>query len=356
MVMWMESTVAKPLYVWIKIARSKVLAAIQPSNIAKILFVPSFAVSFLILYFMYPESYERTWKGRAYYIFFLWLILLELALNWDKIGVNVQRGRSRRFAALVIVALLPTVYVLAANFSGLNALIMNLSPKHYGLDWWSMFMPLTTEYLIFAALSIFMVILAYGIKGLRLFLPSITLVGTVGLIFLIDNLYPFGEFSPFQIFVPSSALIASKILALMGYGTEFIGQIHGTPVLRVWGESGAVAFGIAWPCSGIDSLIIYSIITILFLRGEAFSWKWKIIYFLAGAVITYVINALRIARIFMLAIEYGATSVEVQRFHDYYGPLYSITWIIAYQIIMVVGAQIPAKISRRMGRTSGFAD
>lgn len=57
-------------------------------------------------------------------------------------------------------------------------------------------------------------------------------------------------------------------------------------------------------------------------------------YFAVGAVITYFINVLRIATIFTIGMQYGATSTQVETFHSYYGPLYSITWIIAYPLII----------------------
>ncbi|MBS7635506.1 archaeosortase/exosortase family protein [Candidatus Bathyarchaeota archaeon] len=301
----------------------------------KILFILSFLTSFTVLYFLYRESYERTWKGRVYYLFFLWLASLELILKWEKIDVKVQEPRSKRFIISIITALLPTIYVFISNFSGLNALIMEISPKHYGLDWWSKFMPLTIEYLVFTVLSLLLVVLIYGIKGLRRFALPITLLGVVGLIFLIDNLYPFGEFSPFQIFVPTTTMLAANLLTLMGYQTELKGQAYKVPILRVQSDMGEASFGIAWPCSGIDSLLIYSLVTILFIEDNDASLRQKAAYFLIGAVITYFINALRIAEIFILAIKYGATSLEVQRFHDHYGPLYSIIWIIVYQVIMI---------------------
>jgi len=326
--------------------RSKSQIVKRLPNLIKASLILSFAVALITLYFLYPESYERTWKGRIYYIFFLWLSSLKLALNWENIPIKIQKAMSRRFMALTILAFLPASYVLIANFSGLNILIMNLSPKHYGLDWWSIFMPLTIEYLIFTALSLLMAILAYGVRGLRHFLLPITFLGIVGLIFLTDNLYPFGEFTPFQILVPTTATLASNILNLMGYETELKGQIYKTPVLKVWNEKGEASFGIAWPCSGIDSLIIYSIITMLFLEDSDTPLKYKIAYFLIGAVITYFINALRISEIFIIAINYGVTSLEVQRFHDYYGPLYSIVWIIAYQLMIVGMQSIRRKLSK----------
>ncbi|MEM2026489.1 MAG: exosortase/archaeosortase family protein [Candidatus Bathyarchaeia archaeon] len=325
------------LSVLAKKLRSKRLP-INLSILLKVLIKVSFALSyiaaFLTLYFLYPGSYERTWKGRAYYLFFIWLVLVEFTVNWGKISVKIGRVKSKRFIALVTLIMLPTLYVLAADFSGLNMLLMDLSPRHYGLDFWSMFMPLTVEYIVFTALSLSLAVLPYGIDGLRRFLLPIALIGIVGLIFLIDGLYPFGEFTPFQIIVPSTAILASMFLTLLGYKTELRGQIYGTQVLRVWSEKGEASFGIAWPCSGIDSLIMYSIITALFLRDSAVPRRLKVVYFLVGAVVTYFINILRVAEIFMLAIEYGASSLEVQRFHDHYGPLYSTIWIITYQLIM----------------------
>ncbi|MEM2308987.1 MAG: archaeosortase/exosortase family protein [Candidatus Bathyarchaeia archaeon] len=335
---------ANLLRILVRLLREKASTTIKIRlfSILKVLFVVSFAISFLILWILYPSSYEETWKGRAYYLFFLWLSSLELSMNWKEIPLKIQEVRSSRLITLFIVSLLPTVYVLAAYFSGLNTLIMEISPKHYGLDWWSRTMPLTVEYLVFTILSLVMAVLAYGIKGLRYFLLPITLIGILGAIYLIDNLYPFGEFTPFQILVPSTAILASNLLALMGYRVDLEGQSYKTPVLRVWSDRGEAAFGIAWPCSGIDSLIIYSVITILFLKDEDFSWRRKAAYFLIGAIITYLINALRIVRIFMLAVEYGATSLEVQRFHNYYGPLYSMLWIIAYQLV-IIGVQFLSK-------------
>ncbi|MGQ9726731.1 MAG: hypothetical protein ACUVQL_06335, partial [Candidatus Bathycorpusculaceae bacterium] len=43
------------------------------SILIKISTILAFAIPFFILYALYPESYEATWKGRTYYLFFLWL-------------------------------------------------------------------------------------------------------------------------------------------------------------------------------------------------------------------------------------------------------------------------------------------
>jgi exosortase/archaeosortase family protein len=127
---------------------------------------------------------------------------------------------------------------------------------------------------------------------------------------------------------------------MMGYTTilsEITDPTHGTmPLLTVSGPAGATQFGIAWPCAGIESFLIYTVVVLLFLKRMPISWKAKIGYFIFGAAITYMINIARIVNIFLIGMQYGATSTAVDQFHKYYGPLYSITWIIAYPLLIFV--------------------
>jgi len=309
---------------------------LQPQNLAKAPFILSSTMSIMTLYFLHPESYNVTWKGRAYYIFFLWLVFLEVVLNWGKIKAKVNALKSKRFLASAIAAFLPIIYILIIDFLGIGKIIIDSFPKYYGMSFWAESMPLAIEYIVLAALFSLTAALTYGVEGLRHFTLSISLLSAIGLIFLVDNFYPYGEFTPFQILAPATTMLASEILSLMGYRAEVKGQSYGAVVMKVWRDGDKASFGIAWPCSGVESLIIYSVVTALFLKDSSFSRKQKILYFLVGAIITYIINALRIAKIFIIAVEYGVTSPEVRRFHDYYGPLCSVTWIAAYQLIMVI--------------------
>ncbi|MGB9779089.1 MAG: exosortase/archaeosortase family protein [Candidatus Bathyarchaeales archaeon] len=325
----------------IQTLKEKILNAAQtikknPTILVKIGPILSFITPFLILYYFYPASYEATWKGRTYYIFFIWLIFLELILSWEKIQVKIYKIRSKRFIAFTIASLLPTAYVIIANFCGLNAAIVNISPKGS----WAEFMPLSIEYLLFAVLFALIILVANGINGLKDFLIPPCLIGIIGSIYLIDNLYPYGQFTPFQILVPTTAALAANILNLMGYQTEWVGQMYGTPVLLVSSPKGWAMAGIAWPCSGIDSLVIYSVTILLFLKNSSISWKHRTAYFIIGAVITYFINIMRIVTIFILGVNspQGMDSPQVTQFHNYYGALYSITWIITYPLI-IIGTQ-----------------
>ncbi|MGB8779690.1 MAG: exosortase/archaeosortase family protein, partial [Candidatus Bathyarchaeia archaeon] len=155
-------------------------------------------------------------------------------------------------------------------------------------------------------------------------------------VYTINNLYPYGLFTPFQILVPTTTILAAGILNIMGYTTAIANGTNPKqglmPVLTATSSTGQSAqYAIAWACSGIDSLLIYSVTILLFLKSSAVPWKQGIVYFIFGAVVTYLINALRIATIFMI----GAGGGDINPFHNYYGPLYSISWIISYPLIII---------------------
>lgn len=70
--------------------------------------------------------FDLTWKGRMFYLFFMWLLVLESILDWEVI-VEKQRTFQNRFRILLtcIFVAVPTLYVLSVNFFGLNQIILN---------------------------------------------------------------------------------------------------------------------------------------------------------------------------------------------------------------------------------------
>jgi exosortase/archaeosortase family protein len=327
-----------------------VLQAVKRSiNILKTLLpIFSFIPPFLILYSLYSWSFEQTYQGRTLLLFFLWLILLEIILGWENLQKSkLNRLRSLRTVLFVIALLLPTIYVVAANYCGLNTIITGLTKQAILLgdplmNLHASLMSLSVEYMVFAVLSCLTILLAHGVSGLTDFSISILFVGMIGMLFAVDNLYPYGRFSPFQILVPTTATLAASVLNLMGYATIYgtsNSSVYGfTPYIKVknfpWAN-----FGIAWQCSGIESLLIYTVTILLFLKKTDVPIKHRIVYFVIGAIVAYFINILRVVTLFTIAIGKGPTfnvsDYDWQKFHNYYGMLYSITWIISYPLLII---------------------
>jgi thaumarchaeosortase len=318
----------------------------------------SIAVPILILYFYqnvafppYPSyyqpnmnSFEVTWKGRTFYIFFLWLAFLEVVMNWEKLQAHrVKDAWSIRTGVFILALSLPTIYVVVSNFYGLNRALVdwtyaiNIRP---GCDW----VPLSTEHLVLASLFPLAIWLLYGTSGLKNAAISSIFLAIIGLMYTVDNVYPNGSFTPFQVLVPATTTVAASVLNLIGYQTQWSGEFLGTPVLRASNSTGSAAFGIAWPCSGIESLLIFSIVIVLFLKALAVPWRQGVIYFVIGAIVTFFINILRIVTIFVIAINTGGWSTEVEQFHNFFGQLYSMIWITTYPLLIVGSRNLWARI------------
>jgi thaumarchaeosortase len=204
-------------------------------------------------------------------------------------------------------------------------------------------MALSTEYLVFAVLFCLMVYVAFGKKGLRDFSVPAVFLGIVGTLYTIDNVFPYGQFTPFQLLVPTTATLAAAVLGVMGYQTELAAS-GSMPRLTVTDPATplrSATFDIAWPCAGIESLLIFTVVALVFLKRMKIGWPAKIGYFAVGAAVTYFINVLRIATIFTIGVNGG----NVDTFHFYYGPLYSLAWIISYPLIILGSQSLWRKIA-----------
>jgi len=289
----------------------------------------------------YVDTFGVLWKGRAFYLFFLWLFAVEMILGWEEVRSAISKIKSPRTIIFIVTLLLPTAYVVYANYSGFNKTIVDLTYKS-GLndaiyrppDW----MPLSTEYLVLTVLFALPIVLGYGFKGLSNFSISLAFLGIIGLMYTVDNLYPFGLFTPFQFLVFPTSTLSAGVLNMMGYQTAIsttmdpkygwapllAAQVPGSPMKNA-------QFLIGWPCAGIESLIIFTVVILLFLKRSSVPLWQKATYFAIGAAVTYFINILRIVSIYVIAINGGNIDV----FHNVYGQFYSIVWIISYPLIII---------------------
>jgi exosortase/archaeosortase family protein len=303
-----------------------------------------------LLYYLDAPSFDKTWKGRTYYMFFVWLFAMELILNWENLMSCTESKRQSvaRLIALIGAVILPTIYVVIEYFYGLNTTIANFALQSGIGPTWAYVIPLSIEYLVFALMFAAVFLLAYGFHGLKDSSISISLLTLIGVVYMIDNLLPDGAFTPFQIIVPTTAKLAAGVLSLMGFSVTLdLGSSHviaqGMPYLAATIGGKGYGASIAWSCSGVDSLLIYTVVMLLFLKKSDIPLWQKITFFGVGAATTYFINILRIVTFYVIGAQYNpwdpALNTAVMSFHDYYGPLYSIVWITSYPLI-IIGVQI----------------
>lgn len=314
----------------------------QYSHYFKILLVfLSIAIPLAVLYFLNAPSFNRAFNGRTYYLFFVWLVVLEFALDWDKYGTKTANNSVKSNFAFGLAVTLPTCYVIASNFFGLNTAIIDLF-RPYGIPSpWLENTPMAMEYIVFTILFATIILLSYGSKGLADFSLSIGLLGAVAAYHMINILYPYGGFTPFQFIVPTTTTLSADVLNLMGYQTKVLmSPTNPMPTLYAWNSEAMWGFQIAWPCAGVESLLLYAVVILLFLKKANIPWIHRIIYFTIGAIVTYFINILRIVTIFTLALNKG----DVWTFHAYYGMLYSAIWIVSYPLIIIGSRALWSKL------------
>jgi hypothetical protein len=223
----------------------------------------AFAVPLGLLYFLSSGSFELMWKGRTFQLFFIWLVALEFILSWETIQSRINFHNKKRILVFATTLLLPTFYVVLEYFLGLNSAIVNWSTQN-GVTWADS-MPLAIEYLVFSLLFCVTVFQSFGKKGLTGFALPALFAGLVGVLYAIDNVFPYGQFTPFQLLVPTTASLAAGVLGLMGNtvvsGTDISTSM---PTLQVTGPLGTAKFAVAWPCAGIESLLIFVAVALLF--------------------------------------------------------------------------------------------
>jgi exosortase/archaeosortase family protein len=332
------------------------------SDTYKKLLVPfSVIIMVLIVYIIDPLSLQETWEGRAFYLFFLWLFALEFILGSrnPKPKTNSSASWPRIIGGFFMLTI-PTIYLILvgvvfsekigeSSMSGLINTIIGFG-KFLGVGrGWdvntqsyliNLSFPLSLEYIIVAASILVGVLLLLDFDGIRQFSVSISLLWLIGVFFMINTFDPYTASFPnflsllspilpqsgvsIQGFVPFISSIVASVMKRLGYSVQMVVLKDGTVQMLVNGYG----FDIYWPCAGVYSLFIYTFVILLFLKGFPMSFGGKVVSFVIGAVGTFFVNILRIVSIMEIYVTKGATAGDI--FHDYYGELFFMFWIVFY--------------------------
>ena len=294
--------------------------------------------------------FDYTWKGRLFILFFMWLLVLEYSLN---VGQEPKTDPEKlpksqlKVIATYLCALIPIIYILSVNFLGLDQAVIQLGEAFRGEYWRANFgdwehiltaaWPLSFEYFMFTVSFLATILLAYGKSGLKKFGISIGLIAGITAIYLTDTIFPYGVLKPLQLLALPTASCAAMLLDLLGcvFSMYYSPGASAMPIIRTRDFAGKpVNIGIAWPCAGVHSMFLYTLIMLLLFRKSSMSRFRKLVYFIFGAIGTYFVNVLRIIAYYYIRTETGLSAAET--FHDVYGELLFVVWILIYIVLIVV--------------------
>jgi len=291
-------------------------------------------------------TFDVTWKGRLFYPMFLWILVLEAAMDWDKV-VDFQPKNRRRIVIAIILALIPMVYILATNFAGLDLALLKIGRYSLNIhssnadltpsDFLQLSWPLSLEYLVFTVFFMSAFWMAYKSKGVKIFSISFALLGGIGVAYMLDTIFPFGVFKPLQELALPTSATAAALFDVLGYSVSMnypvrLGESL-LPSLTVTMGGQTASVSIAWACAGSQSIFLYALIMAVFLKKTSISAFRKLSFFIVGLFGTFFVNVLRIFSIIVIMIQQGNEAGMV--FHNTYGELFSFVWIFLFILLVV---------------------
>jgi thaumarchaeosortase len=290
-------------------------------------------------------TFDLTWKGRMFYSIFVWFMVIESAFGWQSLMDKKPQNR-KLMAAALIIAIIPTIYVLAVNFfgldltvlkTGLNLNIPAVTASGDPSDFLHLQWPLSLEYMVLFSCFLTAIALAYKGKGLKTLGISLVFLGAMSIAYLLDTVFPFGVFKPLQELALPTAATTAALFDILGYGVMLNYPMRSTnsllPGLVVTNGSQSAGVEIAWACAGVYSLILYILIILVFFKRTNIPGFRKVLYFFIGLFGTFFANVLRIYAIIMVDLQSGQAAM--MEFHNTWGELFGFGFIFSFILIIV---------------------
>lgn len=293
------------------------------------------------------HSFTLGWnEGRGGLLFAVFFLVIEW---YDARNALELKLTKKRILGFLCGASILSVYFIAIYNFNLQEFLFNYGKSFAvegGLPSWVWLW----DYIVFAASITVSLTSIFNIKVLRQIVTPIVYCLGSALILLLDVFFPYqsiGFLAGVVPFIVNAVVFLLKTSNVKILNNLFEARnppwiyVNGN-YLNVMGKERFVILEVNWPCAGVLSLLIYSlIISILMVKLNA-SIKRKIIYASLGALGTFFINIFRIYLI-TLAIVYSAVDLKI--FHETIGEVLFIIWIIAYLLLVL---KIESLLSRKL--------
>jgi thaumarchaeosortase len=308
--------------------RADVAAKPQTNNsiTATRLFLIALATPLIGIAVLDYSSLLTAWnQGRGGFVFAMLFLALELADSRRWLPSNVSKVR---MIGSVTASLLTLSYFIATRNLGLHSIIENNGkalgvPLVFSWVWlW--------DYLVFFAFLLFLVPAVFGVRTLRM-LPSanVYLLG-MAMILSLDSFFPFDALGPLQAVVPIILQTNAFIIRALDLGSVTVSG--NTMILD--GNHGVFSISVFWPSAGIHSIIIYSLIMLLFLIKIKSTGRRRAVYFVIGALGTFMVNIIRIFVLSSYVLLVTVDRVRFEEFHAIAGEILFLPWLLVFLFLV----------------------
>jgi len=290
----------------------------------------------LFLFIIDPKSLIMAWnEGRGGLIFAAVFLLIEWINQKESLIFKLNKKRILIFSLSFLGIAFFYALVYLWNFHQTIAYTADVLKIPGTLNWIWLW-----EYIVYAVFLILCLISLLGKEGLKEFIvPIVYLFGTAAIL-LLDALFPYNSLSFMGWFIPIIMELVVFLLWISGVQILRNIPIGGSPpyvyvsqnLLFVKGNHGSIVLEINWPCVGVLSMLIYTLLIIILLIKLNAPLRRKVFYALIGAIGTFFIN---IFRIYLITWYTLFISVDVKIFHESIGEVLFLIWIIVFLLIVM---------------------
>jgi thaumarchaeosortase len=277
-----------------------------------------------------PGIFILTWNvGRGEFLFAMVFIAAEL------IGSKHQIDKKKLIPIIGLLSL--TIgYFIAIEYKiplGLKQTIIDAAPSFnvQQLDSW-IFM---WDFIVMSVYIGICLAILYGKKGYKIAPAGLLFLAGIAVILSLDAFFPKDTLGPLQYIVPTYLQIDQGVIRFIDNSIMELGP--DTKLVTAWdntltlnGLHGSIRLTVYWPSAGVHSMIIYSLLMLIFILKMKMPLKRKLGYFLMGTIGTAMVNIVRIISLSLFALIVSADYVVWQPFHSIVGVIMFIPWLFIY--------------------------
>ena len=270
----------------------------------------------------FPDTFVLSWnQGRGGFLFALAFIVAELV--GLKIGVS-----KKRLLCIIPLAALTIAYLVSLEF-GLRDYIISVAPN-YNVQlinsWTWMWDSIILTIFFISSMSIL-----FGKKWIRICPAGPIFIAGTAVFISLDAFFPYDTLGPLQYVVPYLVKTVAWLVTTFDLG---IATAHGN-VLFLNGDHGPMPLQVFWPSAGVDSIIIFSLIMMVFLLKMNIPRKRKTIYFVLGIIGTIGVNVIRIFLLSVYALKISTNHAEWEGFHSVAGAIMFLPWVFIFLLVVI---------------------
>ena len=273
-----------------------------------------------------PGSFGFVWnQGRGGFIFAAIFLMIE----YFDVRRQLRPSLSGRRAVLVLsVLVLSLAYFSSIELGHLQIRILELG-ELLNIQLSSSFLWLW-DYLVLLLYFAVVISASYGWKNLRKMPSGMVYLAGFMIILALDTFFPFESLGPLQAIVPILLSIDVFLIHLFGIGEAVVVGNY----ITLTGNHGPFTLAVFWPSAGVHSMIIYSLIMLIFLMKLDIRFPKKITYFVAGAIGTFMVNAFRIFFLSAYVMIVSTDSRSFESFHAVAGELLFLPWLATFLFLV----------------------